>query len=76
MPPVPRPENDFLETQIRIRGRGRARWRNADGSRLWEWDPLHGHVEGYNRLGHHVGVFDAMTGERIGEAVKGRRIDV
>jgi hypothetical protein len=76
MPPVPRPENGFLETQIRIRRNGGARWRSEDGSRLWEWDALHGHIEGYNKRGRHVGVFDAMTGERIGEAVAGRRIDV
>ena len=76
MPPVPRPGNGFLETQIRLTRKGRARWQNEDGSRLWEWDALHGHIEGYNKRGLHIGVFDAVTGERIGPAVKGRRIDV
>ncbi|WP_418789513.1 colicin E3/pyocin S6 family cytotoxin [Paenarthrobacter ilicis] len=76
MSPIPRPENGFLDSQIRISRRGGARWRNEDGSRLWEWDSLHGHIEGYTKRGHHIGVFDAMTGERIGAAVAGRKIDV
>lgn len=76
MAPVPIPRDGFLATQQRLTGRVPARWRSADGERLWEWDSLHGHIEGYNRRGRHVGVFDAVTGQRIAEAVKGRRIDV
>ena len=76
MAPVPVPPGGFHATQERLVGRVPARWRNADGDRLWEWDSLHGHIEGYNRRGRHLGVFDAMTGQRIGEAGKGRRIDV
>ena len=74
MPPIP--DDCFLHTQEKLRRRSGQRWRNADGSRLWEWDALHDHIEGYNRLGYHVGVFDAVTGELIGKAVMGRRIDV
>lgn len=76
MAPVPVPPDGFLTTQERIVGRIPARWRNSAGDRLWEWDSLHGHIEGYNRRGRHLGVFDAITGQRIGAAVKGRRIDV
>ncbi|WP_101706345.1 colicin E3/pyocin S6 family cytotoxin [Corynebacterium fournieri] len=43
---------------------------------LVEYDPLHGHVEGNNLRGRHIGVFDAVTAGRIGDAVRGRRIDV
>jgi len=75
-PPVPRPEGGFLDTQIRVRRRGGARWISVDGERIWEWDSLHGHIEGYNKRGRHIGVFDAMTGERIGPAVRGRSINV
>lgn len=76
MAPVPIPQGGFLATQERLPRRVPPRWRSSDGDRLWEWDSLHGHIEGYNRRGRHIGVFDPRTGERIGEAVKGRRIDV
>lgn len=74
--PVPRPKNGFLETQVRLRRRGGPRWASPEGDRLWEWDELHGHIEGYNKRGRHIGVFDAYTGERVGDAIKGRKIDV
>lgn len=73
---IPRPTPCFLDTQIRIPGRVPARWRSADGSRLYEWDSMHGHIEGYNKRGRHIGVFDAVSGERIGLAIRGRRISV
>ena len=76
MSPVSIPVDGFLATQVRLARKGGKRWQSSDGNRLWEWDSLHGHVEGYNRRGWHIGVFDAESGERIGEAVKGRRIDV
>lgn len=75
-PPVPRPTDGFLDTQVRLRRRGAARWSNRSGERLYEWDSLHGHVEGYDKRGWHIGVFDGTTGRMIGPAVKGRRIDV
>nr|WP_243636916.1 colicin E3/pyocin S6 family cytotoxin [Rhodococcus sp. Eu-32] len=56
--------------------KGNSRWRNAEGSRLYEWDSTHGHIEAYNKRGHHVGVLDSETGQLIGAAVKGRSIDV
>jgi Cytotoxic len=55
---------------------GRKRWRSRDGgSRLFEWDDLHGEIEIYNRRGKHLGVLDPQ-GNLIGEAVPGRTIDV
>ncbi|PHV08945.1 hypothetical protein CSQ96_00140 [Janthinobacterium sp. BJB412] len=38
------------------------------------WDSLHGEVEGFNRRGHHLGAFDAVSGEQ--DAVRGRKIHV
>lgn len=76
MPPIPRSRPDFLDTQQRVPRKGVVRWRNAHGSRLWEWDWTHGHIEGYDARGNHVGVFDAHTGVRIAPAVAGRKIDV
>ncbi len=74
---VARPPGDFLSRQQRVQRRhGPSRWRSGDGKRLYEWDALHGHVEVYDARGYHLGVADAMTGELIGKAVRGRRIDV
>ena len=56
--------------------RGKKRWRSPDGRRLYEWDDLHGEIEGYNTRGKHVGVFHAVTGALIKPAVRGRKIDV
>jgi Cytotoxic len=53
---------------------GRRRYR--DGERIYEWDSRHGEWEVYNYRGRHLGVADAVTGELIKDAVKGRRIDV
>ncbi|WP_197739596.1 colicin E3/pyocin S6 family cytotoxin [Mycolicibacterium sp. P1-18] len=73
---VPRPPNDFLSRQEKFTWRGESRWRNTAGNRIYTYDQLHGHVEVYNRRGRHLGVLDVMSGEGIGDAVKGRRIDV
>lgn len=56
--------------------RGQRRWRTTEGDLLLTWDSLHGEIEAYDRLGRHVGVRDVRSGERVKEAVRGRRIDV
>jgi len=73
---VPMPPNCFLRNLHSPFVRGDKVFRSADGQRLYVWDGLHGHVEGFNSRGRHIGVFDAVSGELIGEAVKGRSIDV
>lgn len=70
------PEDSFLRSLERVRGRPRPRWRSKNGQRLYEWDARHGHVEVYNSRGHHLGVADAVRGKLIGPAVAGRKIDV
>ena len=73
----PIPEDSFLHGQEYLGfTHGARRWRSPDGDRLYEWDDLHEHVEGYNTRGVHVGVFDAVTGIKISDPVKGRKIDV
>jgi hypothetical protein len=71
-----RPNPCFLDELDRVHRKGRPRWRSDDRSLLYEWDPLHGHVEIYDRRGNHRGVADARTGVVIGPAVRGRSIDV
>jgi hypothetical protein len=56
--------------------RGQRQWRTTEGDLLLTWDRLHGEIEAYDRLGRHVGVRDARSGEWIKEAIRGRRIDV
>lgn len=74
---VPLPKPCFLDTQQSCGAYNkRKRWRNARGDRYYEWDALHGHIEVYNKRGNHLGVLDAVTGQMIGGAVRGRRIDV
>jgi Cytotoxic len=76
LPDVPRPTPCFLDKQIKLRRDGGQRWRNEDGSRLYEWDDLHGEIEVYDRRGFHLGTLDAVTGRKEKDPKKGRRIDV
>ncbi|UQE73876.1 colicin E3/pyocin S6 family cytotoxin [Gordonia sp. PP30] len=71
----PRRPPDFLDTLEVVPKRTPKRWRGPDGT-LYEYDQRHGHVEGFNKRGKHIGVFDVDTGERIGTAERGRSIDV
>ncbi|MET3659164.1 colicin E3/pyocin S6 family cytotoxin [Sporosarcina psychrophila] len=58
----------------RISG-GRKVWQSDDG-RFFTWDSLHGEIEVYNKRGRHIAVLHPQTGEKIKDAVKGRKIDV
>jgi len=69
------PDTRFLDGLERVRHDGNARWRDNDGTRLYEWDFVHGHFEVYNKRGRHLGVVDTH-GRRIGDAIAGRTIDV
>ncbi|MGU3497726.1 colicin E3/pyocin S6 family cytotoxin [Mycobacterium sp. C31M] len=73
---VPRNPPDFLSEQAELPWRGESRWRDTSDQRIYTYDRRHGHVEVYNKRGNHLGVLDVVTGEKIGDAVKGRKIDV
>ena len=73
---IPRPRPGFLDKLERLSRSGPPRWRDLKEKRLFEYDPLHGHVEGYNLRGEHVGVYDAVSGMQIGDPIRGRKIDV
>lgn len=55
---------------------GERRWRDPIGNLLFTWDSLHGEVEAFSARGEHYGAFDAVTGQQIKLAVRGRRIRV
>jgi Cytotoxic len=73
---IPVPSNSYLHALERVSRHGAQRWRSDNGERLYEWDGLHGEVEVYDKRGHHLGVGDAVSGEIIKGAQRGRRIDV
>jgi hypothetical protein len=77
MATVPKPNPCYLDgfEKWKIVG-GRQIWRNKEGSRLYTWDSLHGEIEVYNDRGYHLGVLDAVSGELIKPAVKGRKINI
>lgn len=72
----PIPKESFLN---RLQARflnGNKVWRNRSGSRLYTWDYVHGHVEVFDGQGRHIASVDAISEALIGNAVKGRKIDV
>jgi hypothetical protein len=52
----------------------RERWKISN-KRILEWDYQHGEIEMYNKNGIHIGAFDPNTGEKIKDAIKGRKIE-
>jgi len=73
--PIPRP--GFLDTCDYLGySHGERWWRSRDGAFLLTWDSLHGEIEVYDRFGRHLGARDAITGDWIKNAVRGRWIDV
>jgi Cytotoxic len=73
----PLPDNCFLREQDYLGFKhGARRWRNPDHDRIYEWDDRHQHIEAYNNRGVHVGVLHGVTGVKIADPVKGRKIDV
>ncbi|HEX8592498.1 MAG TPA: S-type pyocin domain-containing protein [Pseudomonas sp.] len=70
--PAPKALTAFPEA-VRTRQKGeRRRWESK--RRIYEWDYQHGAVEVYDKLGNHLGEFDAETGEQTGQAKPERRI--
>lgn len=47
-------------------------YRSSD--RYYSWDELHGEIEVFDKRGYHLGALDAVTGEKIKDADKGRRL--
>lgn len=73
---IPRPSPCYLDRMIKLSRRGRPRWTSPERDALYEWDGLHGEIEVYNTRGRHLGALHAVTGEKIKDAQRGRRIDV
>jgi hypothetical protein len=70
------PRPGFLDTCDYLGySHGERRWRSGDGEFLLTWDGLHGEIEAYDRFGY-VGARDAISGDWIKNAVRGRWIDV
>jgi len=77
LPPKPIPKPGFLDFCEPLGYiYGERRWRSPDGRYLFTWDSLHGEIEAFSKQGVHRFVLDAVSGERIKTARKGRRIRV
>jgi len=73
----PIPKSGFLDTCDYLGySHGERWWRSRDGAFLLTCDSLHGEIEVYDRFGGHLGARDAITGNWIKNAVRGRWIDV
>ena len=73
--PVRRPQPSILDDMIRFGVRdGRQVWRNADTTRYYTWDSLHGEVEVFDKQGWHLGAAHALSGDLLKEAEKTRRL--
>ena len=72
---VPNPVPCFLDgmEKYKVIG-GRQTYRTKD--RYYQCDEFHGEIEVYNKRGRHLGALDAVTGELIKEAERGRTIIV
>lgn len=53
---------------------GRKVYRGKD--RYYSWDEFHGEIEVFDKFGNHLGALDAISGEKIKRAKKGRRLHV
>lgn len=73
--PIPAPNSGFI-AKLEYLGQPEGRRRYRGDRRYYEWDNLHGELEVYDSRGHHLGVVDAITGEDIKPAKRGRRIGV
>ena len=71
------PKSGFLDTCEYLGYiNGERRWRIRRTTLICTWDALHGEIEVFDRLGHHVGVLDAVDSKEIKPARKERRIRV
>ncbi len=52
----------------------RQRWKDDDGT-IFEWDHQHGHVEMYDKGGHHLGGFHTESGKQVSVAVGTRHVE-
>ena len=67
------PDTFQVDAKSSVQGGGkkRSRWKDKRG-RIYEWDSQHGKVEMYDKQGHHLGEFDADTGEQTKPAKPNR----
>lgn len=77
MPSIPRPRPSYLDGMQDLGFiHGNRLWRSPCGRRYYTWDSMHGEIEVFNQRGRHLGAADALSGEFVKDAVRGRKIDV
>ena len=73
MPYIAKPKPCYIDRYTFYKVIGRRKVYRGDG-RYYSWDELHGEIEVFDKFGYHLGALDAVTGEKIKEAKKGRRL--
>lgn len=71
---IPRPRPCFLDTLQKYKVIGDTQIYRAN-DKFYSWDGLHGEIEVFNKRGYHIMVLDPF-GNKIKDAVRGRKIDV
>ena len=72
-----RPRPCFLDgCEVILVIEGRKVWANRNRTRFFTWDSLHGEIEAFDKQGRHLGALNALTGDLIKDAVRGRKLDV
>ncbi len=72
-----KPKPCFLDKCIRYKVEGGFQiYKDPYEDLYYTWDFTHGEIEVFSKRGRHLKVIDAVTGEFIKHAVKGRKINL
>lgn len=73
MPYIPKPKPCYIDKYEFYKVIcGRKVYRGK--GRYYSWDELHGEIEVFDKFGYHLGALDAVTGKKIKDADKSRRL--
>lgn len=74
---APKPKPCFLDDCIRYKVVGNFQiYKDPYEDLYYTWDFTHGEIEVFSKKGQHLKVIDAVTGDYLKPAVKGRRINL
>ena len=73
MPYIAKPKPCYIDRYKFYKVIGNRKVYKGDG-RYYSWDELHGEIEVFDSHGYHLGALDAITGEKIKDAKRGRRL--
>ena len=72
---TPRPVPGYLDLFEKYQIRNRVQiWTNKERDRFFTWYYTHGEIEAFDKRGNHLGAFHGITGEKLKDAVRGRKL--